>query len=196
VSESGILQTRRVRAGLLATAVSAGIALCPAPARADVSSWLFVGNGPSNLHQADFDSRQRWSLQLETGLGTPPGNAVVIGGLGRIQTHFGLGTDLAVLVRTASRSFVTGGWGGAIDLGPYRRFWGIGSTGGSGALVLGAPWGLTLSVGASLGSHDAQTYSAVLGIDFARLTVYRTSGQNFWVNPFPPGRGELSAASR
>lgn len=188
--------TGRVRVCLFSVIVSAGVVLCPALARADVSSWLFVGTGPSRLRESDFDARQRWSLQLETGLGTPPDNAVIFGGLGRVQTHFGQGTDLALLVRTASRGFVTGGWGGALDLGPYRRFWGVGSTGGSGALVLGAPWGLTLSLGASIGSHEAQTYSACLGIDFARLTVYRTTGQDFWVNPFPPGRGELTSASR
>ncbi|HMJ11805.1 MAG TPA: hypothetical protein VK524_10355, partial [Polyangiaceae bacterium] len=69
-----------------------------------------------------------------------------------------------------------------------------GSTGGAGSLVLGAPWGVTLSLGAMVGTHDSRTFTASLGIDFARLTIYRQAGQNLWINPFPPGRGEAEPA--
>jgi hypothetical protein len=185
----------RRRAASLCAAALVGSALVASTtdAEADVSSWLFVGTGPSWLKQAHSDLDSRWSMQIETGIGTPPTGWLIIGGLGRAQTHFGRGTDLALLLRTATRGFVSGGWGGALDLGPYRRFWGVGSTGASGSLVLGAPWGVTLNLGGGVGSHDARTYSAVLGIDFARLTVYRTSGQSWWTNPFPPAGGEEAA---
>jgi hypothetical protein len=159
-------------------------------ARADVSSWLFVGTGPTVLKQEDQGAEGRWSLQVESGLGTPPGDSLIVGGIGRLHTHFGEGADLALLVRTAMPGFVNGSWGGALDLGGYQRFWGIESTGGAGSLVLGAPWGITLSLGAMVGTNEARTFSASLGIDFARLTVYRLAGQSLWVNPFPPGRSE------
>jgi hypothetical protein len=180
----------RLRHALSALA-GAGVALSVASvASADVSSWLFVGTGPALVRQDEPDHDPRWSLQLETGIGTPPQDSVIFGGLGRTQTIFGRGTDLALLMRTASHGFVNGDWGGAIDVGPYRRFWGSGSTGVAGSLVLGAPWGLALNLGGSLGSHDGQSFSATLGVDFARLTVYRRAGQNLWVNPFPPTSSE------
>ena len=161
-------------------------------ARADVSSWLFVGSGPTVLSQENADAATRWSLQVDTGIGTPPEDFLIFGGLGRLHAHFGEGADLALLLRTAMPGFVNGSWGGAIDLGGYQRFWGIESTGGAGSLVLGAPWGVTLSLGAMVGTNEARTFSASLGIDFARLTVYRLSGQSLWVNPFPPGRSDAS----
>jgi hypothetical protein len=172
-------------------------ALSPATARADVSSWLFIGPGASHLERRDASAGvQRFLFQLDTGLGTPPADPVVVGGLFRMQTHFSEGTDLALLVRTASRGFVNGDWGGALDLGGYQRFWAEGSSGFTGSLALGAPWGVTLSVGGSLGTNDARTFSAVLGIDFARLTVYRRTGDQWWKNPFPAYRPEEQQASR
>ncbi len=54
--------------------------------------------------------------------------------------------------------------------------------------MLGAPWGITLSATGTLGSNDERSVSAVLGIDFARLTVYRTSGGQWWPNTFPAYR--------
>jgi hypothetical protein len=60
--------------------------------------------------------------------------------------------------------------------------------GGAGTLWLGAPWGVSLGVGGSVGSHDARSFSAILGIDLARLTVYRNSGTSVFLNPFPAYR--------
>jgi hypothetical protein len=165
-------------------------------ARGDVSSWLFVGTGPSSMRTSERGSDERWSLGVDAGMGTPPEGVIVVGGLGRFQTHLGRGTDLALLLRTATHGFANGDWGGALDLGGYQRFWEEGSSGGTGSLVLGAPWGITLSLGASLGTNDARTFSALLGIDLARLTVYRAAGQDWWVNPFPPSRSESAAVRR
>ena len=158
-------------------------------AGADVSSWLFVGGGPSWLRQgSDAELELAPSLQIQTGMGTPPSRTIVLGGLGTMQTHFGHGTDLGLALRIATHGFVNGDWGAALDLGGYQRWWGEGSTGGTAALVLGAPWGITLGLNGSMGTNDHLGYSGVLGIDLARLTVYRRSGQSWLKNPFPAYR--------
>jgi hypothetical protein len=59
-----------------------------------------------------------------------------------------------------------------------------------GSLVLGAPWGITLSLGGGFGNDESRTYTASLGVDLARLTVYRRTGMNWWNNPFPAYRPE------
>lgn len=157
-------------------------------AKADVSSWAFVGGGVSELHQRDLSARAVGSMRVQFGLGTAPSNPFVIGGLFSLEPHFGYGSDLALLVRGASRGYVNGGFGLALDIGPYERFWGDRSVGGSGTLWLGAPWGVGLGLGASVGDHDASGFSAILGIDFARLTIYRNAGTSWFPNPFPAYR--------
>lgn len=127
-------------------------------------------------------------MRLQIGLGTPPSNLVVFGGLLSLEPQFGHGSDLALLLRTATRGYVNGGFGLALDLGPYERFWGDESVGGAGMLWLGAPWGISLGMGGSFGSHDAREVSAILGLDFARLTVYRNTGTSWFPNPFPAYR--------
>jgi hypothetical protein len=165
--------------------------IAPSRARADVSSWIYTGFGPALLDIGREDERQRWTLQIDTGLGSSPA-PLVIGGLFRIQPYFGEGIDLALLARVASGGFVQGGWGLALDAGGYHRFWDGGSSGGIAALAIGAPWGIVLSTTGSLGSRDQRSGSVTLGIDFARLTVYRTSGTQWFMNPFATdakGRG-------
>jgi hypothetical protein len=159
-------------------------------ARADVSSWLFLGGGASWLDQQGQTAETQPMFQLDTGLGSPPRHAIIVGGLGRLQTHFGSGTDLGLALRIATHGFVNGGWGVALDPGLYQRWWGEGSTGFNGMLALGAPWGVTLGLSASLGSDDARGFSGVIGIDLARLTIYRTSGTSYWKNTFPAYRPE------
>jgi hypothetical protein len=159
-----------------------------APARADVSSWAYVGAGATSLQQQGLDRRTATTLAIETGLGTPAKSPLVFGGLFKLSALFGDGADLGLALRLANRSFVTGGFGLALDAGPYQRFWGDGSTGGQAALVLGAPWGITLSVGGGIGTNDARLFGATLGLDFARLTVYRLAGENWFPNPHPAYR--------
>lgn len=159
-------------------------------AHADASSWLFLGGGGSSLEMAGEGPEVQPLFQLETGVGSSPADPLIIGGLGRMQTHFGQGTDLGLALRLATHGFVNGQWGGALDLGGYQRWWGSESTGFAGALVLGAPWGITMSLGAHYGSNDAQGFSGVLGIDLLRLTVYRRSGESWWKNSFPAYRPE------
>jgi hypothetical protein len=96
------------------------------------------------------------------------------------------------MARGATRGFVQGGFGLALDVGGYERLWGQKSSGGIAALSLGAPWGLTLSATGGMGTHDTRFASVTLGIDFARLTIYRTTGTRWFMNPFATderGRG-------
>src|SRR5437870_10249328 len=145
--------------------------LCAERARADVSSWAYVGSGVSSIKQQDLKLKVDPSLAIETGIGTPLTHPFVLGGMFKLKGLIGDGADLALALRFTTRGFVTGRFGLALDAGPYQRFWGAGSSGGQAALVLGAPWGITLSVGGGMGSHDAREYGATLGLDFARLTV-------------------------
>jgi len=157
-------------------------------ARADVSSWAYVGGGMTSLKQKNLELKVDPTLAIETGVGTAPRHPLVVGGMFKLQALFGDGADLGISLRLATRSFVTGNFGLALDAGPYQRFWGEGSTGGQASLVLGAPWGITLSLGGGMGSNDARQFGATLGVDFARLTVYRLAGENWFPNPHPAWR--------
>jgi hypothetical protein len=156
-------------------------------ARADVTSWFAVSGGAASVAQVDVPRTTAVSLQLETGVGTSPGASFVLGGLLKSLTFFGQGTDLALAARLATGRFVRGGWGVAVDAGPYRRWWGVRSTGVLGQLVVGAPFGLEVSAFTEQGSHEARAYGALLGIDLLRLTVYRANTQSSsWYNPILP----------
>lgn len=157
-------------------------------ARADVSSWVFVGGGVSQLAQNSLASSTAGSMRVHFGMGSDPSHPLIFGGLFSWEPLFGYGSDLSLSLRTATRGYVNGGLGLALDLGPYERFWGEGSVGGAGTLWLGAPWGVSLGLGGSVGSNDARSFSAILGIDFARLTVYRNTGTGAFLNPFPAYR--------
>lgn len=156
-----------------------------APARADLSSWLFVGGGATSLAQQDSERRLDGTLSFDLGVGTTPDARFIFGGLVRTTTLFGDGTDLALLARGATWGFQAGGFGLALDAGGYARFWGSGSLGFTGALTLGAPLGLTVSLQTSIGTKGALAYGAVAGIDLLRLTVYRQSLLDWWPNPNP-----------
>lgn len=161
---------------------------CAGHARADVSSWMYVASGPTWLKQQNLKLHADPTLAIEAGMGTAPKNPVVVGGMFKLAALFGDGADLGLSLRVATQGFVTGRFGLALDAGPYQRFWGEGSSGGQASLVLGAPWGITLSLGGGMGSHDARHYGATVGIDFARLTVFRLSGENWFPNPHPAFR--------
>jgi hypothetical protein len=153
----------------------------PSVATAQATSWLYVGGGAGVVDQGDKETRS--TLQVDTGLGTSAKHPVVVGGIFRVQGYFGAGADLGVAARIATRGFAIGGFGAGIDAGVYQRWWGTESTGFTGNLVLGAPWGITLLGGASVGSGDQRIYFASLGIDLARLTVHRHSGLDWFANP-------------
>jgi hypothetical protein len=173
-----------------------GVFLRAAPARADVSSWLFAGGGASTLYRPHLGGDAVGAMQLDAGMGSSPAASFAVGGLVRMQTRFGDGSDFGLFVRTATGSFVRGNWGAAIDLGAYERWWGPASAPGyAGSLVLGGPWGLTLALNAARDTQDANTFSVVFGIDFARLSIYRTSGLSWMPNPFPSPHSEHSPSA-
>ena len=173
---------------LVPTLAACAVVIVSGRARADVSSWAFVGSGASSVEQRRLERRTDPTLNIETGIGTDPSKRFIVGGLVKFQTFFGDGTDLGLVLRGATQGFVTGKFGLALDAGGYRRFWGAGSSGAQAALVLGGPWGLTLSIGGGVGTHDARQFGATLGLDFARLTVYRLSGESWFPNPHPAYR--------
>lgn len=155
-------------------------------AAAQATSWLYVGGGAGVVDAGDGEPSERETrsaVQLDTGIGTSARQPVVVGGLFRVQGYVGAGVDLGLAARLATRGFALGGFGAALDAGVYQRWWGAESTGFTGNLVLGAPWGITLLGGASVGSGDQRIYFASLGIDLARLTVHRHSGLSWFANP-------------
>ncbi len=161
--------------------------------QAEPAAWLSVTAGPAWLqdHGADWGT-PHGLLEVSSGLGTSPFRPIVFGGIIRSSTLIGSGTDLSLLGRGATRGYALGDWGGALDLGGYERFWGETSAGFTGSLNLGAPFGIVAALGGQLGTGATRGLTATLGFDFARLTVFRTSGENWWKNPFPP-TGETQA---
>lgn len=177
---------------LCSAALVLGAVLGASPARADVSSWLFTGAGPS-VHDRAGERRTFASLQIDAGMGSPAEHAVSVGGLLRLHTHFQRGSDYGLFLRTATRGYNLGAFGLALDLGGYLRPWGEEKPGLAGTLSLGAPWGITLNADAALGPSDIRTYALVLGVDLVRLTVYRSVGLNWWSNPYPTPRRDTAA---
>jgi hypothetical protein len=174
-------------AGLTA---AAGIALGTPAVRADVSSWVYAGGGASLVEDVTLERQMQPTVSLHAGMGSPPQGIVSVGGLFLVQPHFGQGTDLGLLARVATYGYTNGDFGLALDVGAYQRWWGVESTGGIAALGIGLPWGITMNVQAMRGTNESSTYAATLGLDFARLTVYRTGGSHWWENPFPAVREE------
>jgi hypothetical protein len=166
-------------------ALSCALICTAGAARADVSSWAFLGGGAAGLERAGTTDWPAGLMQLEIGMGTPASHPFVVGGLLKTMTFFGHGTDLAIAAWLAPRGFVVGDWGLALDAGGFERWWGpVHSEGGIGALVLGAPLGLQATAFGELGSSDEHTYGFTIGVDLMRMTVHRTTGLEHWQNPY------------
>lgn len=154
-------------------------------ARADASSWVFVGGGATTWKQEDASFATRGSMIFDVGVGTSADGPVIVGGLVRLSPIFSQGTDLSFLARGATHGFQAGTFGVALDAGTYLRFWGAKSFGFTGDVALGGPLGLELRVGTMLGSDSATAISGTLGMDLLRLTIYRQSLTDYWANPSP-----------
>jgi len=156
------------------------------------SSWLALGGGGAVQRNRRLSS-ETWagSLVYSVGAGTSPLASVVVGGLLRGQTFFGLGTDLGLAIRASSGGFARGEWGFAIDAGAAWRGWKGGEYGQwpvQVTLTGGAPWGFQLVLGTEItsisGGTPAQGFFAALEIDLLRLTVMRQgSTESWWPNP-------------
>lgn len=157
-------------------------------ARADVSSWMAIGGGYTAQLNRDTSSRDSaGALTYSMGVGSSPLSRLVIGGLLRGTTMFGLGTDLGIAARAATGGFARGDWGAALDAGALWRSWGGSSHGEwplQGVLTVGSPWGLQLGIGAQIwsvsGGTQAQGLFAALEIDLLRLTVMRQGTSERW----------------
>ena len=124
-------------------------------------------------------------------MGTDPSKQLIVGGMLRLDTLFSHGSDLSAVARFANYGFVNGNWGIALDVGAVARYWGPSNAYGvTGTAVLGAPWGIEVELGGMSATHSTLGFSAVIGIDLARLTVYRQSGSSWWKNTFPAVRQE------
>ncbi len=167
---------------LIAAAAAAMASLAASAARADVASWVYVGGGATQLQMTGQAKRTQAALQIDAGFGSNPNDSVVFGGVLRTFTQFDAGTDWVIAQRTTSGGFSRGDWGLALDLGGYQRWWGAGSTGFMGTLWAGGPWGLQLGATAAIGTEKARTFGLTLGIDWARATAHRHSGQSWWRN--------------
>jgi hypothetical protein len=179
-----------VKAPLLVAALGASALALTASgaARADTSAWFTIGGGTSVWKQ-ETTARPTFGaegcMNIDAGVGTTPDGPVIVGALFRIQPLVQSGADLGLLLRGATHGFQAGKFGLALDLGGYERFWGFGSTGFMGDLVLGAPLGFQLALGGQVGTDKAVATTAVLGFDVLRLTVYRQWGLGTWSNPSP-----------
>jgi hypothetical protein len=169
---------------LAAAALACASFIWASPARADVSSWMSAAAGPINWRQGEADYQIDPALQLDIGVGTTPENRFIAGGLFRLTTLFGSGTDLGLLLRGTTRGFQEGGFGLALDAGGYARFWDDTSYGFLGSLMVGAPLGLSLTLQGALGTKNAVAFGGFVGIDFLRLTVYRKTMTDLWPNPY------------
>jgi hypothetical protein len=174
-------RSTRWLAARLGLALALALLAAPSTAAAQATSWLYVGGGAGVVQHEEKETRS--AIQLDTGLGTSAEHPLVVGGIFRVQGYVGAGADLGVAARIVTRGFAIGGFGAGIDAGVYQRWWGTESTGFNGSLVLGAPWGITLLGGASVGSGDQRIYFASLGVDLARLTVHRQTGLDWFANP-------------
>lgn len=165
---------------------AAAAAVWPASARADVSGWAQVAGGGLGWRDANNDALGlNGMMTIDMGVGSSDQNALLGGGIFRIQPVFAHGVDLALLGRFCNRGFQSGWVGFALDAGVYQRTWGLKSTGFEGEAVLGGPFGLQLATMGMVGTDSAMGFGVTLGIDFARLTVHRTHLDKWWPNPHP-----------
>jgi hypothetical protein len=87
-------------------------------------------------------------------------------------TRFSVGTDVALLGRMSFGPYSLSGFEAALEVGPYVRVNDPHSVGALGEIILGAPYGLQLSLWGEYGTLDNRAFGAVAGIDFARFVHY------------------------
>jgi hypothetical protein len=172
------------------------VALAPAAARADVSSWFSTGGGYTfQRDDSNGTTARATMLTFACGVGTSPREKVMLGGGLRMTTNFTLGTDLALLQRVATGGFARGDWGFGVDFGIVGRWYSHGYYGEYPLQLMllgGTPWGFQLGIGGNAlsvsGERSARGVFAVLEFDFLRFTVMRQgSSERWWPNPLPAG---------
>jgi hypothetical protein len=177
--------------------VAALLSIAPA-ARADLTSWLSFGGGYSLSYDGNgtlsvYNGAGTFSGTM--GVGTTPISPIVVGGVFRVTTRFGLGTDVGLMARVTTGGFSRGDWGLGIDAGASMRWWGSGDYGRyplQTVLLLGAPWGLQVAIGGDLanlgGEPPTRGGFALLEFDLLRFTLMRQGSTDaWWKNPSPAG---------
>ncbi len=187
---------RRLVVSAFAVAVASSVTLLARPARADVTTWLAFGTGLAVDHSTANRSTN-WSpgISGSIGLGSDPTHAVVVGGVFRLMSRVNEGADMNLALRVSTGGYSRGDWGFAVDVGPGLRLWESNQDGTfplQGALVLGAPWGVQLTLGSdimNLAVHPSSVGGfALVEFDLLRFTVMRQgSTDRFWKNPIPAG---------
>jgi hypothetical protein len=181
---------------------AAGLASRGHDARADVTSWLALGGGgATQLNRPDGTYDRAAAMTYSMGVGSSPLGAIVLGGLLRGTTMFGLGTDVGLALRATTGGFARGDWGVALDAGALWRSWGSSTHGDwplQAVLTGGFPWGFQVAVGAEVwsisGGTQAQGFFAALELDFLRLTLMRQgASERWWPNPAPAGGHQAQA---
>jgi hypothetical protein len=176
--------------------LSAALLLIAPVASADLTSWLSLGGGYALSYGTLASNLNRGGAFSGTiGVGSTPIAPVIVGGVFRTTTRFGLGTDVGVMARVTTGGFSRGDWGFGADLGPSMRWWRSGDLGRyplQAVLLGGAPWGLQLAVGVDVvnlgGSPPSRGGFALLEFDFLRFTLMRQgSTDSWWKNPSPAG---------
>lgn len=180
------LSVRRVASFVVAFGCSL---LAARSARAELSSWLYLGVGGAGLSGNRITS-PRVAGQLDTGVGSSPHRAVVVGVGARMQPYFGEAVDFAAYLRGATQGYVTGRFGVALDAGAYAGAGATRTTGFLGTLNVGLPWGVVASGSYAQADQGEKAVTVTLGVDFLRLTVYRLSGEKQWPNVLPAYRPE------
>ena len=165
-------------------------------AHADPTTWLALGGGVSLDHStANGSTHFDPAFSATIGVGTSPAHPWVFGGVFRSLTRFNEGADISLAARLTTGGFSRGDWGLGFDLGPGLRLWGSNTFGTyplEGVLLLGAPWGLQMSIGSDIvnlqGTPTSLGGYAVIEFDFLRLTLMRQgSTEKYWENLLPAG---------
>ena len=175
-----LLRPAMTAASLAATLLASRAAL------AEPSAWVGLGGGALAWQDSGTkEYRIDPTLRIEAGIGIPDRYPVIAGGVFRLSPLLssGTGVDMAWLARLCTRGYQVGGFGVALDFGPYARIWGTTSQGFAGSASLGAPLGLTLSFNMMAGSNDLLAFGGTFSIDILRLTLYRKTFLNWWPNP-------------
>jgi hypothetical protein len=166
-----------------------------APALAEPTSWLSLGGGIGLERNGLAKSTDNgFALDGAIGVGSPATAPIVVGGVFRAVGYIGLGVDMNVSARLATRGYCVGDWGVAVDLGVGARLWGGGAYGSwplHAALTGGLPFGFQVAVGADFWDVGLQTPQAAGGfvaleLDLLRLTSMRSGNTTkVWANPAP-----------
>ncbi|MGZ3419982.1 MAG: hypothetical protein ACXWUG_17545 [Polyangiales bacterium] len=151
---------------LIPLSLLAGMLFC-GTARADKWPSLFVEGGAGVHHDVQHESGTAAEGTMRMGVSFGVITPEVFLGVGmQLFTHFGRGSE-AALVGRALHFFDDGAdWGVIVDAGVTHGF---GSFGGLFAISLAAPYGFQLSAVGTLAPDERRSISGLAGFDLVRV---------------------------